>query len=124
MNILRTTLVMISTASLAAVGSCGGGGGGTPERTVSPSGIDGTGLINTISFGAIQDFGAAEVLWPDALVPPMLLGVAYLVDGDRNSLDVQKERAERIFSELPDVPFRKKVWPKFLRENALRVFGL
>jgi hypothetical protein len=31
---------------------------------------------------------------------------------------------ERIFAELPDVPFRDPVWPKFLRENALRVFGL
>ena len=31
---------------------------------------------------------------------------------------------DRIFSELPDVPFRDEVWPKFLRENALRVFGL
>ena len=26
--------------------------------------------------------------------------------------------------ELPDVPFRDHVWPKFLRENALRVFNL
>jgi len=31
---------------------------------------------------------------------------------------------ERIFSELPDVPFRDEVWPKFLRENAVRVFKL
>lgn len=31
---------------------------------------------------------------------------------------------ERIFSELPAVPFRDHVWPKFLRENAMRVFGL
>jgi predicted TIM-barrel fold metal-dependent hydrolase len=31
---------------------------------------------------------------------------------------------ERIFSELPDVPFRDHVWPKFLRENAVRVFKL
>jgi len=31
---------------------------------------------------------------------------------------------ERIFSELPDVPFRDHVWPKFLRENAIRVFKL
>ena len=31
---------------------------------------------------------------------------------------------ERIFGELPDVPFRDHVWPKFLRENALRVFKL
>jgi hypothetical protein len=30
---------------------------------------------------------------------------------------------ERIFSELPEVPFREHVWPKFLRENALRLFG-
>jgi predicted TIM-barrel fold metal-dependent hydrolase len=28
----------------------------------------------------------------------------------------------RIFSEMPDVPFRDHVWPKFLRENAMRVF--
>jgi predicted TIM-barrel fold metal-dependent hydrolase len=31
---------------------------------------------------------------------------------------------DRIFSELPSVPFRDHVWPKFLRENAARVFGL
>ena len=31
---------------------------------------------------------------------------------------------ERIFSELPDVPFRDHVWPKFLRENAQRVLGI
>ncbi|MCH2170136.1 amidohydrolase family protein [Myxococcota bacterium] len=31
---------------------------------------------------------------------------------------------ERIWSEMPDVPFREHVWPKFLRENAIRVFGL
>jgi predicted TIM-barrel fold metal-dependent hydrolase len=31
---------------------------------------------------------------------------------------------ERIFRELPDVPFRDHVWPKFLRENAIRVFAL
>jgi hypothetical protein len=31
---------------------------------------------------------------------------------------------ERIFGELPEVPFRDAVWPKFLRENALRVFDL
>ena len=29
---------------------------------------------------------------------------------------------DRIFKELPDVPFRDSVWPKFLRENAQRVF--
>ena len=31
---------------------------------------------------------------------------------------------DRIFSELPNVPFRDEVWPKFLRENAVRVFNL
>ena len=31
---------------------------------------------------------------------------------------------ERIFEELPDVPFKHEVWPKFLRDNAVRVFGL
>jgi len=31
---------------------------------------------------------------------------------------------DRIFAELPHVPFRDAVWPKFLRENALRVFKL
>jgi predicted TIM-barrel fold metal-dependent hydrolase len=29
---------------------------------------------------------------------------------------------ERIFRELPDVPFRDHVWPRFLRENAMEVF--
>ena len=31
---------------------------------------------------------------------------------------------ERIFAELENVPFRDEVWPKFLRENAQRVFNL
>jgi len=31
---------------------------------------------------------------------------------------------ERIFRELEDVPFRDEVWPKFLRDNAMRVFQL
>jgi predicted TIM-barrel fold metal-dependent hydrolase len=31
---------------------------------------------------------------------------------------------ERIFEELPGVPFREHVWPKFLRQNAIRVFKL
>jgi predicted TIM-barrel fold metal-dependent hydrolase len=31
---------------------------------------------------------------------------------------------ERIFGELPALPFRDHVWPKFLRENAQRVFKL
>jgi predicted TIM-barrel fold metal-dependent hydrolase len=30
----------------------------------------------------------------------------------------------RIFDEMPGVPFRDHVWPKFLRENAIRVLGL
>jgi predicted TIM-barrel fold metal-dependent hydrolase len=31
---------------------------------------------------------------------------------------------DRIFSELPNVPFRDHVWPKFLYENAARVLKL
>ncbi|MCH2170827.1 amidohydrolase family protein [Myxococcota bacterium] len=31
---------------------------------------------------------------------------------------------ERIFGDMPNVPFRDHVWPKFLRENAIRVFNL
>lgn len=31
---------------------------------------------------------------------------------------------ERIFEELPHVPFRDHVWPRFLRDNALEVFKL
>jgi predicted TIM-barrel fold metal-dependent hydrolase len=31
---------------------------------------------------------------------------------------------ERIFKELPDVPFRDHVWPKFLRENAMKLFAM
>ncbi len=31
---------------------------------------------------------------------------------------------DRIFSELPGVPLRDEVWPKFLSGNAIRVFGL
>ena len=30
----------------------------------------------------------------------------------------------RIFEEMPNVPFKDDVWPKFLRENAMRVFKL
>jgi len=31
---------------------------------------------------------------------------------------------ERIFKDMPNVPFKDEVWPKFLRENAERVFKL
>lgn len=31
---------------------------------------------------------------------------------------------DRIFSELPAVPFKDHVWPRFLRDNAVRVLGL
>ena len=31
---------------------------------------------------------------------------------------------DRIFAELPHVPFRDHVWPKFLYENAARVLDL
>jgi len=31
---------------------------------------------------------------------------------------------DRIFKDMPDVPFNDDVWPKFLRDNALRVFKL
>jgi hypothetical protein len=31
---------------------------------------------------------------------------------------------ERIMTEMPHVPFKDEVWPKFLRGNALRVLGL
>jgi predicted TIM-barrel fold metal-dependent hydrolase len=31
---------------------------------------------------------------------------------------------ERIFAEMPHVSFREHVWPKFLRENAMRVLKL
>lgn len=31
---------------------------------------------------------------------------------------------ERIFKDMPNVPFKDEVWPKFLRENAKRVFKL
>ncbi len=31
---------------------------------------------------------------------------------------------ERIFTDMPNVPFKDEVWPKFLRENAIRVFQL
>jgi predicted TIM-barrel fold metal-dependent hydrolase len=31
---------------------------------------------------------------------------------------------ERIFAELPQVPFRDEVWPQFLSHNARRVFGI
>jgi hypothetical protein len=31
---------------------------------------------------------------------------------------------ERIFTDLPNVGLKDEVWPKFLRENARRVFQL
>ncbi len=31
---------------------------------------------------------------------------------------------ERIFTEMQNVPFEDSVWPKFLRDNAVRVFKL
>jgi predicted TIM-barrel fold metal-dependent hydrolase len=31
---------------------------------------------------------------------------------------------DRIMDELPQVPFREHVWPRFLRDNAARVLGL
>jgi predicted TIM-barrel fold metal-dependent hydrolase len=31
---------------------------------------------------------------------------------------------DRIFGDMPNVPFKDEVWPKFLRDNAMRVFGL
>ncbi len=31
---------------------------------------------------------------------------------------------ERIFAELPEVPLRDHVWPRFLRENAMEIFKL
>jgi predicted TIM-barrel fold metal-dependent hydrolase len=31
---------------------------------------------------------------------------------------------ERIFGDMPNVPFRDHVWPKFLRENAMKVLKL
>jgi uncharacterized protein len=31
---------------------------------------------------------------------------------------------DRIFGDMPNVPFKDEVWPKFLRENAVKVFGL
>ncbi|WEK42049.1 MAG: amidohydrolase family protein [Candidatus Sphingomonas colombiensis] len=31
---------------------------------------------------------------------------------------------DRIFSDMENVPFKDEVWPKFLRENAIKVFGL
>lgn len=31
---------------------------------------------------------------------------------------------DRIFTELADLPLKDEVWPKFLRDNALRLFGL
>src|SRR5690606_10830443 len=31
---------------------------------------------------------------------------------------------DRIFKDMPTVPFKDEVWPKFLRENALKVFKI
>jgi predicted TIM-barrel fold metal-dependent hydrolase len=31
---------------------------------------------------------------------------------------------DRVFADLPDLPLKDDVWPKFLRDNALRVMGI
>jgi predicted TIM-barrel fold metal-dependent hydrolase len=31
---------------------------------------------------------------------------------------------ERIFADMPNVPYRDNVWPKFLRENAVKLLKL
>ncbi len=31
---------------------------------------------------------------------------------------------DRVFGELEDLPLREHVWPRFLRDNALRVLGI
>ena len=31
---------------------------------------------------------------------------------------------ERIMTDMPNVGFKPEVWPKFLRENALRLFNM
>jgi hypothetical protein len=31
---------------------------------------------------------------------------------------------ERIMTDMPNVPFRDHVWPKFLRENAARILDI
>lgn len=31
---------------------------------------------------------------------------------------------DRIFSDMENVPFKDEVWPKFLRENAEKLFKL
>jgi hypothetical protein len=31
---------------------------------------------------------------------------------------------ERIFGDMPNVPFKDEVWPKFLRGNALKLLKL
>ena len=31
---------------------------------------------------------------------------------------------ERIMNDMPKVPFRDHVWPKFLRDNAAKVLGI
>ncbi len=49
---------------------------------------------------------------------------AQLRDRESRGLKTMGLSLERIFRELPDVPFRDHVWPKFLRENAIRVFAL
>ena len=56
-------------------------------------------------------------------------------ENTRDGADISSERTaaiqgayrpalERIFRELEDVPFREHVWPKFLRENAIKALKL
>jgi hypothetical protein len=61
---------------------------------------------------------------PPSEVPAEVIAFAN-EDGAHQVLFASGGRAgERIFKELPGLGFARHVWPRFLRENAARVFGL
>jgi uncharacterized protein len=56
-------------------------------------------------------------------IPAELIGVAN-ADGDQQVLFASAEPRERAYKELPELDLRRPVWPRFLRDNAVRVFRL
>jgi len=45
-------------------------------------------------------------------------------DGAHQVLFASGRPTERVFKELPEIGFARHVWPRFLRDNAARVFKL
>jgi uncharacterized protein len=64
----------------------------------------------------------APKYWPKAIISyANTRGADKVIYGGYFPMGIE---LERIFREMDDVPFKDDVWPKFLRENSLRVLGL